>query len=51
MRKLTRKNYKFAAIGAALMAASSAENAEVIVLDFEGIGDQANINDILQWWH
>lgn len=45
MRKVTHKKYKFAAIGAALMAASSAANAEVIVLDFEGIGDQANINE------
>ncbi len=41
----TKNKFKKGAIAAALLAASSAVNAEVIVLDFEGVGDQANINE------
>jgi hypothetical protein len=45
MKLLKKSQLMKSTAAAALLAASGVAQAEVIVLDFEGIGDQANIND------
>ncbi|MGK0442928.1 MAG: hypothetical protein ACJA0N_002748 [Pseudohongiellaceae bacterium] len=45
MNNNTINRFKLALGALTLLVASSAATASIIVLDFEGIGDQANIND------